>query len=271
MSRSNRLATKLAGVNKESARTDEYKIQKKIKEVETDFFSQLEPYPPVTRLRKGGRGRNDINWSDIREEYIKGKLVKLEDGTYVSEDITHKELSDKYDCSFTTIKCRAAKEQWSRWRKLYLARLSPNTNHLPTEISTYVQENYNAEANALNAITKLSVVANTYIENKFGDILDANEDITQEGTNVSIEQVDIFEIKEAVKIVNDIYTLQRKIYENRPKTDIDSIEESINKKNKSTMSDRDREAKIKQLEARIGKNLSIIQGGITTKEDVATS
>ena len=240
--------------------TTRQQVKKRLDDIEDDFFSSInDEYPTVKRKRKGGRSE-EINWSLIRQDFVKGKLIQLEDGTYLSEDYSHKELADKYNCGLSTIKAKASKEEWTKWRRLYLARVSHTD--ASQDLGAYVQENYHAEANALNAITKLSVVANTYIENKFSDILDSNEDVTQDGSNIDILGVDIVELKEAVKVINDIYSLQRKIYDNRPKTDIDTIDDAINaKKNKAPMNPRDREAKIKQLQARLGKNLSIIEGG----------
>lgn len=216
-----------------------------------------EPEEPVTgnisRARPAAARCREIKWDDIRRDYVVGKRKQLEDGAWVTEDYSYKEIADKYGVAFYTLKKKAYIDNWRKLRKAYVARL--NNQNITTDLNMYTVENYQAEIGAVNACNKLSKVLDHYIEQNFGAILDASED-TSMGDTVDVEtHVDIEEITKAIRVAKDIYGLQRTIYENAPKTDLEVIEDMTNSKRKYKNSN-EREAAILRLKASLERKLS---------------
>lgn len=163
----------------------------------------------------------------------------------------------------------ASQQTWSKYRKAYLARV--NQINIGQELGLYTQENYQAQIAAINACNKLGTVLDKFIEYKFGDILEMSEDVTDDGTEVPEEisnqmrevnratgtPVLLAEIKDAVKVVTDIYNLQQKIYKDAPKGDAEIIEELSTKPRFRT--EQERHAAIARLEAQLGRSLSQVK------------
>lgn len=216
----------------------------------------------IKRKKRLGRGQSvGVNWDTVRKHYIVGERKQLEDNSWVSEDISLKELSNRYDIAYSTIRKKAHIEGWVKLRKGYLARV--NEKNLGFELSFYTQENFAAEIAAMNTCNKLGKVLETYIEGQYGEILRESEDLEKGGVDLSDELKDrlgrvnnntgvpvfINELSNAVKVTRDIYDLQRKIYENAPKEDSEVIEEMTGKTKFNN--DREREIKLKQLQNRL--------------------
>lgn len=200
------------------------------------------------------RARGTVNKDTLRLKFVLGKRRQLEDGTWVSEDYTHREFAEEYGLSKYYVDQIASQEAWHKLRKAYLARVSDI--NIGQELSLYTTENFQAEISAINACNKLGVVLDKYIDTKFGDILDA---ANSTDTNIPDEAagVNVNELKEAINVAKEIYTLQRKIYENAPKTGEELINE-VNQSKPKFRTPQERKAKIKSLEAIIGKALSTI-------------
>lgn len=255
-------------------------IQSIEKEFSNDIIEHRQHPGRVTRVSARSR---DINWSIIRQHYVLGKRKQLEDGSWISEDYTYRELCSKFSnqelgvkINYNTLKNVASQQNWTKLRKAYLARV--NQINIGQELGLYTQENYQAEISAVTACNKLGTVLDRYIEYKFGDILECDEDTdsTDNYSEESIYQMEsvnkagspifLAEIKEAVNVAKEIYNLQRKIYDNAPKTEMEIIE-TLSTKPKFR-SDKERQAKIAQLSAKLGKNLleldEVKQAEITT-------
>lgn len=215
----------------------------------------------------GGRkvfGRSAIfNWSEIRKTFVLGKRKQTTDGTWISENYTLKEIAEKFGVGYYYLKQKSASEGWSKLRKAYLARV--NEVNVGQELGLYTSENYQSEINAINACNKLSAVLNSYIEYKFGSIIDHCEDINSldgEGLPENIERqmnvinqntgmpVFINEIKEAVKVTTDIYKLQRTVYENSPQANTELVE-NLMKNKKTFKNEQQRKAKLTELQAKL--------------------
>lgn len=251
-------------------------IEKRLKELEkTDPSVYRETFPTLpNKSGKVGVSRvsaraNSINWSEIRRTFVIGKKKQLEDGTWITEDYSYKELAEKFGVKRTTVQQKGAQESWMKLRKAFLARVM--NQNLSMDMGLYVTENYQAEVSAMNACNKLGVVLDKYIESKFGHILEKNEDInnedekslvmetivTKNGEVIEVEkEIDISEIKDAIKVAQDIYGLQRKIYDNAPKPEVELIEKMTNKP--KFRSERERQQKIAQLEQRLGRKLKVV-------------
>ena len=213
------------------------------------------------RIKRIKKREEVYNWSDIRKAYILGNRVQLEDGTWVSEDCSLKDIAQKFGVNYNYLRNKASTESWSKIRRAYLARVT-QTN-IGQELGLYTQENYQAEIAAMNACNKLGIVLDKYIDHKFADILENNEDINHDDRDISEEleaklnavnrntgtPIFVTELKEAIKVASDIYNLQRKIYENAPKAETDIIEKITNKP--KFKSEKDRQAKIQQLQAKL--------------------
>lgn len=213
----------------------------------------------VTRVSARANG---VNWDNIRHIYVLGKRKQLADGSYVSEDYTLKEIAAKFNVNYGSLRHKASQDRWNNLRKAYLARV--NQINIGLDLGLYTQENYQSEIAALNACNKLGKVLDKYIEVKFGDILDDDVDVnsdhslddTVRETMLQVNRatgtpIFVTELKEAIKVAGDIYNLSRKIYENAPKEEITIIEEHTKKP--KFRNDNERLAKIKQLEAKLGR------------------
>lgn len=225
-----------------------------------DNVSNTLPNAPG-RVMRVSRRAEVYNWSEIRKHFVIGKRTQLEDGSWITEDYTLKELAQKFGVKYDYLRYKSSSESWSKLRKAYLARV--NQVNIGQELGLYTQENYQAEIAAMNACNKLGVVLDRYIEHKFGDILETSENTESDGTDVSDElasqmnvvnrttgtPVFITELKEAIKVASDIYTLQRKIYDNAPKTEVEVIEKITNKP--KFKNEKERQAKIQQLQAKL--------------------
>lgn len=229
-------------------------------------------------------GRSAVyNWSVIRKDYVLGKRVQLGDGTWVNEDYTLKEIATKYGISYGYLSAKSASESWQKLRKAYLARV--NSVNIGQELGLYTSESYQAEVSAMNACNKLSTVLNSYLEYKFGNILDNVEDLSKSEKDVVDENIQrqmdsvnpntgnptfITEVKEAVKVTTEIYKLQRQIYENSPAKDMEKLGEMIKGKPKFK-SEKDRKNKLKELHTKLALVLnpdeSIETKGVT-EDDV---
>jgi len=194
----------------------------------------------------------DVNWTLLREKYILGKRKQLPDGIWISEDYTYSQIAKDYGIALQTVKDRGARESWTKLRKAYLARV--NNINIGQKLSLYTTANYQAEVAAMSACNKLGVVLDRYIENKFGDILDSNEDINSDTRKDDISRVTTLELKEAVTVASEIYKLQRKIYDNAPKTDQEILDLLESKpKYKSAQ---ERAAAINRIAAKLGKTIT---------------
>jgi len=219
----------------------------------------------VTHPGRVVRRSENVCWSEIRKEYVLGKRIQLEDGTWVSEDYTLRDLATKHNVSFNYLKHKSADEGWKKLRKAYLARV--DKNNIGQELGLYTTENYQAEVSALNACNKLGIVLEKYISHKFSRILEASEDVQSDGRDID-EELDeqfnavnrttgtptfITDIQHTVKVANEIYSLQRKIYENSPRTDLNEIEQ-LTKKPKFR-NEHERLAKLQGLQAKLASIL----------------
>jgi len=213
------------------------------------------------RIKRVKKAQELYNWSEIRQAYILGNRVQLEDGTWVSEDCTLKDIALRFGVNYNYLRIKSSSESWGKIRKAYLARV--NQSNIGHELGLYTQENYQAEIAAMNACNKLGIVLDKYIDHKFSDILENTEDINSIDSDISEEleaklnavnrntgtPIFVTELKEAIKVASDIYTLQRKIYDNAPKTDLDVIEKITNKP--KFKNEKERQAKIQQLQAKL--------------------
>lgn len=158
--------------------------------------------------------------------------------------------------SHYTVRNKGRRENWVGLRRAYLARVGEiNAGH---ELGFYSTENYQAEIASMNAATKLGIVLNKYLDEKFGDIL--NDDLAngREIDDLDISNIDMRELKDAVNVAKEVYTLQRKIYDNAPREESEMYETLLHKNDKRPLSDQERKAKIKQLEAKIGKSFNTL-------------
>lgn len=239
--------------------TDELDLLQQLKsivpeEYERGYESTLEQRKSSTTRRSISPRAREINWSEIRRHYVVGKHKQLDDGMWVTEDYTYKELGEKFQVNLNSIKKKASTESWTKLRKAYLARV--NNKNITQELGLYTTENYQAEISAMNACNKLGVVLDHYIEANFRDILEAVDDtsITDSADRVDAP-IDIKSITEAVKVAKEIYGLQRQIYENSPKTEMEIIEELTNKPKYRTQ--RERDAAIVRLKASLEEKLAL--------------
>jgi hypothetical protein len=242
-----------------------------IKELNTimNYESSSEvPLPPEQNPRLKhiyGKTTKKYNWTELRKHWVLGKRIQLEDGTFASEDYTYKEFAEKFEVNFTTLRDKVHKDKWQHLRKAYLARV--NERNIGQELGLYVQENYQAEIAAVNACNKLGVVLDRYIEHKFGEVLDASEDLdnpnylseeTKEYMNMVNNKtgtpIFLNEVKEAITVASNIYKLQRQIYENAPKEDMELFQ--IETKSHKFKTPQERQAAIKRLEAKLGRKLN---------------
>ena len=190
-----------------------------------------------------------------------GERVQLSDGSWVSERINLRDLAKHYGVGYQTVVNRSAKENWVKLREAYLAKVQERNVGL--ELSFYTQENFTNETTAMNSAQKLGKVLETYIDTKYGKILDANnsledrhleddEELQREFNRVNNNtgmSVFINELQSAVKVAESIYTLQRKIYENAQEED--SIDLSDLLKKPKFKNNRERENRINQLKQRL--------------------
>lgn len=194
----------------------------------------------------------DIGWKTIQQHYILGKRKQLEDGIWVSEDYSPRELADKFEVKINTLKSKITQGNWVALRKAYLLRV--NQINIGQELGLYAQVNYQSEIAALNFCNKLGIVLDKYMEQNFGDILDNSDNVNSDGSEESEKPIRMSDLKDAINVATEVYKLQRKVFDNAPQ---DAAEELTRLSSKQRMrSPQERLAKIKQLEAKIGKSLS---------------
>jgi hypothetical protein len=190
---------------------------------------------------------------------VVGNRVELEDGTYCSEQVSQKKISEIYGIPLPTINARAGRERWNDLRKAYLMKVSEK--NIGKDLNLYAESQNISEINALTAVEKLGKVLGTYIDTRYslileateqGDTVELNEDLRVElgrvNQNTGIP-VFINELSNAVKVTRDIYELSRKIYDNSPNSvDIDVVTSDKELKFKN---DNERETKLAQLKRRL--------------------
>lgn len=186
-----------------------------------------------------------IRWDLIRQEFIRGKITKLEDGTYTTNDYSLKELANNYEVNYFKL-CEVARQQnWKRYRQAYLSRIEDIT--LQEELGYIDVAEYSAEVNTLNACDKISAIVDTYIESRFGQLLDLTEDTENEFSEEDIEeivgQVDLVELKDAMKLVSDMYKLQKQVTKDT-KSDSELYKRN---KPKSSISDNELKQRVEKL------------------------
>ena len=203
----------------------------------------------VRRTKLPGKIDRDVPWSELRRQYIIGKVEQLEDGSWVTKDYDFKEIAEKYNITPARVYRKAKQEGWRNYRQAYLARIDELS--LGEDLGLYNTVNYFAEAATLQACKKLASVVDSFIESKYGDILDVLEDTSRELDEEDREEiaskVDIKEFKEATDVIQRIYKMQRDITDNSP--------EALRAKNNDggvysnrKMSKSEREQLIKKLE-----------------------
>jgi hypothetical protein len=200
---------------------------------------------------------------------VVGSREQLEDGSWVSKTITLSYLAEYYDIKYSVIKSKSVLENWKKYRKAYLSRVTESNTG--KELSFYTQENFGAELSAMNSAQKLSRVADIYIEHKYRKVLAIANDLGKSGIEID-EEVDeelnkvnnatgmsifVNELSNAVKVVKDIYTLQRQIYDNAPKEEHELIDEMTSAK--TARSEREKQKRLEDLKRQVLN----IQGGST--------
>lgn len=210
-----------------------------------EYEYSRQQHTTVTRVSSRSK---DINWDIIKRDYILGKRKQLEDGTWITEDYTYSELRDKYQLkSLGTLKNKAAKDSWTGLRKAYLSRV--NQNNIGQELGLYTTENFQAEITSINICNKLGLLANKYIEDKYGEVLDKLNDTDSDDSIDKVTVIDLKDLQDSVKVITEVYNLQKRIYDSAPKTDQTVIDE-MSKKRKYRTSQQ-REQKINELKTKL--------------------
>lgn len=217
-------------------------------------------------------------WLDLRNKFIQGKKIPLGNGSYVYKDYSVAEFCSTFSTPEIKLDPQRMgklirKFKWREYRKTYLERLSDAD--LEHGISSELEATYESEVEALTNCKKLNGVLNTYLEFRFGDIIDSESEITLENLDSLPERtqelltsvnrntgVPLFltELKEALAVSERIYSLQRKIIDNN-KVDKEYVEQ--NKKalkasleDKPLLSEGERDTKLKKLKEKLTKKLS---------------
>lgn len=203
-----------------------------------------------------------LDWDEIRNFYIFGKKVQSSSGNWISSDVTLKSVAQHFNIEYSKILKQSKRYNWEALRTKYKAELSKN--RLMSEFSIYAQETATNEVNALTACAKLSDLANFYIEKTYGNILDhiksdaALSDLSLElldNVTTTGDSAFLKSLSASAKIVNDVYKLQRQIYDNAPKADVDVDETSAGRS--GTLTPEARNAKLKALEKELGFTFEI--------------
>lgn len=195
-----------------------------------------------------------------------GRKEQLPNGSWVSNKINFTDLAQIYGVSYNKLLERSKRENWALLRKAYLHQLEKQ--RLGVDLGIYAQESYESEVFALNAATRLSHVVDAYIQYKYSNVLEKLDKI---GSELTVDELDeetreeldavnratgtplfLDGVQRAVKILSDVYNLQRKVYDNAPKG-IEMLEEVESKETKLTPAERAK--KIKELEAKLGISL----------------
>jgi hypothetical protein len=188
---------------------------------------------------------------------VVGNRRELPDGTYCSENVSRKKLSEIYGVPLPTVNAKAIRERWSDLRKSYLMKVT--SDNVGKELNLYANSQNISEVNALSAVEKLGKVLGTYIDARYSHILEVSnegdlvidEDLEKElsrvNTNTGIP-VFINELSNAVKVTKEIYELSRKIFDNSPNNvniDIITSEKEVFRNNQ------ERDVKLAQLKQRL--------------------
>lgn len=215
----------------------------------------------VSKGKRRGVGETGIDWDTVRRHYVVGKREQLEDGSWVSTNISLSYLAEYYDIKYSVIKSKSVLENWKKYRKAYLARVTEKDTG--KDLSFYVEENLGNELSAMNSAQKLSRVADIYIEHKYRKVLAIANDLNKSGKEID-EEVDaelskvnnatgmsvfVNELSNAVKVVKDIYTLQRQIYDNVPKEEVSIIDEMTAAK--TARSEREKQKRLEDLKRQV--------------------
>jgi hypothetical protein len=188
---------------------------------------------------------------------VVGNRLQLEDGTWVSQNISLSYLSEYYDIKYSVIKSKSVLENWKKYRKAYLSRVTDS--NVGKELSFYTEENFGAELSAMNTSTKLSRVLDIYIEHRYRNILDVANDLGKSGNEIDEDieadlsrvnnatgmSIFINELSQAVKVTKEIYSLQAQIHSNAPKDEMELIEEMSEAK--TARSEREKQKRLEDL------------------------
>lgn len=171
-----------------------------------------------------------VSWGIIRNHYMVGNRFQAEDGTWLSEPITLKQLAKFYNVSYDRIKLRSSKEKWGDYRRVYLERLEEN--NLEHELAYYTQESFSSEVGTMTVSNKLAQVLDVFVESRYKQILEASRDPSSlesidddEAIQAQLNRVSattgtavfITELAQAVKVADSIFTLQKKVIDSTEK------------------------------------------------------
>jgi hypothetical protein len=185
-------------------------------------------------------------WLDLKNKFILGKKVKLGNDTYVYKDYTVREFCEEYSTDEIKLDpLRMGKIikrfKWREYRKAYLEKLSQEDLELGLARGV---DNTESEVEALTNAKKLGSVLNTYLDFRFGEIIERDEGITLENldtlttnTQTLLTQVNpntgvplfLTELEKALTVSSKIYELQRKIIDNN------RIDKEVEEKAKATI------------------------------------
>jgi len=225
------------------------------------LFSHLS-VNPVVRVNPTD-SINHSSWTEIKQAYILGERGVSDSGAIISNDISLRQISFLYRVSYKTIRGRAKSEGWLKHRQAYLTRI--NDINAGMLLDYHNQEALDSEAASANALTKILVVLDTFIDSKYGDILATMDDPTKQLTSSDKEaivgQTSVTELKELTNMLGNIYKTQRTIYDNSPTGQQAKIQLEQQKSGKFTgegdtaLTDKQRSALINSVRAKLD-NLS---------------
>lgn len=166
--------------------------------------------------------RNEIipnsTWFDVRKHYIQGERTVSDSGCLVSENIPLKKLSELYHINYRTLLNRANAENWKKYRAAYLTRI--NDLNAGMDLDFHSQEAMTSEVAAMSTLSNLTVLIDTFIQSKYGDILTTVDDptriLSEQDKETIASSTDVLELKQITDIVNNIYKTQQTIHSNSP-------------------------------------------------------
>jgi hypothetical protein len=202
------------------------------------------------------------DWDAIRNYYVIGEKVLSEQGTWITKDISLAEVAKHFKVPYDTVVLRSRRSNWKLLREKYKDTLSKNK--LGKQLSIYAQETFTNEVSALNAVTRLSKVAELYIEYKYQKLLDLANNPDLSVTDLDEETIEALEtvnkntgipifldgVARAAKIVENLYKLQRSIYDNAPDFTPDD-------NNVDVLTEAAKKAKLAQLERELNVSFSM--------------
>ena len=225
-----------------------------------------------TNKRKYNKQKR-IDFPAIKARFIIGdRTLNPVTGLYQTRQLSLGEVAKEFGVNVTSVTLRSGKEQWQVLRKAYQSRMGEQQE--AKALNLYMYEGAAADTAAMLATNKLNKVFQTFLEAKYGSIVeDYDKSFTPDATTI-LETVNSKELREVVSIAKEIHTLSKQITASLPTAkESESLMADLKSLQKNKNVATSREQQLKKIEdlQRILTNQPLPLSPTTTDDNVSTT